>query len=499
MSTGFCHHCTTIESPVFRLRHWMSALAIASMLAVPAGAYAHTRLKSSTPSAGTHLNLVPREIRLDFSEVPELTFTTVQLLDPSGQPVRLSAPAYAVDSKRSVIVAILGGMPAGDYTVIWQAASGDSHPVRDKFKFVVAPGAAGVGMAGPIGAGILDSTAAEAARMESTAHQNPVTLPEGNGFGADSFLYVLVRWGMFAGLLLTVGAVAFRQLVLRFLRRKEDPDSPMLSDAERRAARIGHWAAGSLLAILVLRLFAQSVAMHGTMGMFDMGLVSAMLTKTLWGRGWLLQLVAIVITGYGFHRAKNATPLSSPSRHGWLFATVGVVLLAFTPGLAGHAAAAPQFPALTLFADGLHVMGGGGWLGSLTIVLFAGIPAALALPEPERGPMVAELVNAFSPIALMFAGVVVATGVFATWIHVGTIPGLWQSNYGRTLLIKLALLSVVALTGAYNWLRVKPALGQVEGALRIRRSAMVEIVVGILVLLVTAVLVATPTAMDMKM
>ena len=499
MSTHCHHHCTTIVSPMFRLRHWISALAIASTLAVPADAYAHTRLKNSTPSAGTHLNLVPREIRLDFSEVPELTFTTVQLLDPSGQPVRLGAPAYAADSKRSVVVAILGGMPAGDYTVIWQAASDDGHPVRDRFKFVVAPGAAGVGMAGPVGAGSLDSSAVEAARMERIAHQNPVTLPEGSGFGADSFLYVMVRWVMFTGLLLTIGVVAFRQLVLRFLRRKEDPDSPMLSDAEHRAARIGHWAAGSLFVFLVLRLFAQSVAMHGTVGMFDSGLVAAMLGKTLWGRGWLLQLVAITIAGFGFHRAKNAIPLSLPSRRGWIFATVGVVLLAFTPGLAGHAAAAPKFPGLVLFADGLHVIGGGGWLGSLAIVLFAGIPAALALPEPERGPMVAELVNAFSPIALMFAGVVVATGVFATWIHVGTIPGLWQTNYGRTLLIKLALLSVVALTGAYNWLRVKPALGRVEGALRVRRSAMVEIGVGILVLLVTAVLVATPTAMDMTM
>jgi putative copper export protein len=78
----------------------------------------------------------------------------------------------------------------------------------------------------------------------------------------------------------------------------------------------------------------------------------------------------------------------------------------------------------------------------------------------------------------------------------GLHPSLVANDRGKTLLIKLAVLSVVAVTGAYNWLRVKPTLGQSEGAPRIRRCALVELSVGILVLAVTAVLVATPTAMD---
>jgi putative copper export protein len=64
------------------------------------------------------------------------------------------------------------------------------------------------------------------------------------------------------------------------------------------------------------------------------------------------------------------------------------------------------------------------------------------------------------------------------------------------LLLKLAVLSPVAATGAYNWLRVRPALGGDAGAARIRRSATAELAVGALVLLATAALVATPTAME---
>jgi hypothetical protein len=39
-------------------------------------------------------------------------------------------------------------------------------------------------------------------------------------------------------------------------------------------------------------------------------------------------------------------------------------------------------------------------------------------------------------------------------------------------------------------------LGKVEGVINIRRSATIEVGVAVVVLLVTAVLVATPTAMD---
>lgn len=53
------------------------------------------------------------------------------------------------------------------------------------------------------------------------------------------------------------------------------------------------------------------------------------------------------------------------------------------------------------------------------------------------------------------------------------------------------MLSGVFGTGAYSWLRVKPALGGERAAGRVRRSATVEVAVGVLVLLVTAVLVAT--------
>lgn len=108
------------------------------------------------------------------------------------------------------------------------------------------------------------------------------------------------------------------------------------------------------------------------------------------------------------------------------------------------------------------------------------------------------LVNAFSPTALLFAGLTAITGVFAAWLHVGSVTALWQTRYGQILLLKLAALSLTAAIGFYNWRRVQPILpdGPV-GTRRLRRAAAAEITVGVVVILITAVLVATPSGMEM--
>ena len=474
--------------------------AVLFVLAAPGIALAHAMLKRSFPASGEHLAVVPREIRLDFTEAPELGVSRIELRTADGRPVTLAPLATASDSRRSLVAAIPGALVAGTYTVIWTVAGTDGHPSRGRFAFTIAPGATapaagGAGTAGEGGA----ATTATGHPTPPAAHHDVVSMPgDGGGFGAESPAYVAVRWLLFLGLLVVIGAVAFRYAVLGFLARRErsregrkhHAESSLLAGARDRAAALGLAACGVLAIAVVLRLIAQSYAMHGAADAWNPELVGTMISGTLWGWGWSLQLAGLVVAAAGFVTARRN------ARAGWPVAALGTVMLAFTPALSGHAASAPGLPTLAILADGLHVLGAGGWLGSLVMLLAAGIPAALRLKAAERGPAVADFVNAFSPTALVFAGLVAATGVFAAWLHLGTVAALWQSGYGRTLLLKLGILSVVAGTGAYNWLRVRPALGDIEGATRIRRSSTVELAVGAVVLLVTAVLVATPTALD---
>jgi copper transport protein len=468
-------------------------LAAALSLLGPTVAFAHPRFERSEPAAGAHLDRVPIELRLVFSAAIERAFTRLQLLGPDSTEVQLGE--IGLDSARIVTTAIRGVLRAGTYSVVWQVAGADGHPIRGRYTFTIAPGAGGVADAPPdeppgrepAGA-ITDSGQPPA----PGAHHAPTSFPEGAGFDAGSPLYVAIRWVSFTALLVVIGAVAFKSVVLELLARRDvDGSHRLLAERARpRAAALGLAGAIVLGVAALARLLAQSYAMHGAEQALDGSLIAAMLANTIWGWGWLLQGVGVLIAIAGFALARRG------SGAGWAAAALGAMLLAFTPALSGHAAAVPRVTGLAIVLDGLHVIGAAGWLGSLLFVVAVGVPAALRLEQVERGPSVAALVNAFSPTALLFAGVTAGTGLVAAWMHLGSVPALWETPYGRTLLIKLAVLSIVAGTGAYNWRRVRPALGDVAGAVRIRRSATAELAVGVLVLAVTAVLVATPTGVE---
>lgn len=460
-------------------------LALILFCVAPATAHAHGSLKSATPAANEQMTVVPRELRLVFTEAPALAFSRLELLGPSGAAVALSPLRIAADSRRALVSDVRGALTAGTYTVVWQIAGDDGHPVRGRYTFTIADGAQ------PAAATQSSVPFTPSAVPQREIHHDPASMPQGATFGAESPAYVAIRAVLYLGLLMAIGAVAFEGPVLRLLKRRRGEDnSAMLASARHGAARIG--MLGTLLVgvAALLRLGAQSYAMHPPGATFDPPLVRAMLTDTMWGKGWLLQVIGTLVAAGGFRSAIRGSG-------GWGMAGLGVCALAVTPALSGHAAATPQRTELAVIADTLHVIGAGGWLGSLLVVLAAGLPAAMRLPDDERGGAVADLFNAFSPTALFFAGLVASTGVYAAWLHMNALSALWQSGYGRTLLLKLAVLSVVAGTGAFNWRRVKPTLGTSTGTARLAISARTELLVGAVVLVITAALVATPTPMDM--
>lgn len=458
------------------------AVALSLFLVLPGTAFAHASLKSAAPAAGAQLVTIPRELRLVFSEAPALVFSTLELIDPAGGRVALGALGTAADSRRALVAAIIGQMGAGTYTVVWQIAGDDGHPIRGRYTFTIASGAVVAPSGAPLGTA---SAGTGVAGVPAAAAADGMSRPADMTFEAESPAYVVIRAVLFIGLLATIGVIAFQGVVLALLRTTGVDHAMLIAAATTQAARVGIAGALLVLAAAVARLLAQSYAMHGPQQIFNTQFIRLMLTSTVWGWGWLMQSAAACVAVGGFWWA---TRRPAP---GWWVARIGVGILAFTPALSGHAAAAPELTTLAIAADGLHVIGAGGWLGSLLLVILVGVPLAVRLSDGERGKTAADLFNAFSPAALTFGAIAGVTGVFAGWLHLGSVPALWQSAYGQTLLVKLALLSILALIGANNWLRIKPTLGTDQSVPRMRRSAVAEIAVGGIIVVVTAVLVAT--------
>lgn len=456
-------------------------LAVMAILGTAHDASAHGALKSSAPAADAHIERVPTEIRLTFNENVEQAFTRITLLGPDGRPVALTSVTVPADSPRVAFAAITGTLLPGIHTVQWQFAGRDGHPVRGNFSFTLVPGA----RVDPVVSG----TAIPVTPDTATPHHSPTSMPDSpvaGTFDAGSPAFAAIRWFTFLAVFGIIGAVAFRYAVAgRMSRQGSAGGLAVLEPALGRAAAMGLAAATLLVVVAIIRLYAQSVAMHGFADALDLPAVTSMVTGTSWGRGWLLQMLGAFIAGAGFLAIRRARFT------GWIVVAVAALIIAVSLALSGHAAASPRWPALAIAADTLHVIGAAGWLGSLFFVVFAGITSARRLSESDRAPAVAELVNAFSPTALVFASLAAMTGVFAAWLHLDHLSALWTSDYGRTLLIKLVILSLVFGTGTYNWKRVRPALGNDAGTGRIQRSAGVELVVAALVLAVTSVLVAT--------
>lgn len=305
-------------------------------------------------------------------------------------------------------------------------------------------------------------------------------------FGVESPAFVAIRAVLSGSTIGLLGALALRWAVLvRYL----GPDVGELRSAVD--ARLPRWIAGlGLVAITatLARLIAQHAAVFGTGEGLTSASLATLLFRSNWGQSWWLAFTAAVAVAFIAHRLRRPTDVS------WLMAATAILLFAASQPLSGHPAAAST-PSLAVATQLLHLLAAGGWVGSLAMLTLVAIPAAQRLEATATGSpdaRVAGLVRAFSPTALAFAALLGITGVLTAWGNLGGLAPLWQSAYGRTLLLKLGFLSVAVATGAYNWRRVLPALGQPIASARLRRSSWLELAAALLVVVVTAVLVASP-------
>ena len=270
----------------------------------------------------------------------------------------------------------------------------------------------------------------------------------------------------FLAVFLPVGAVGFRYSSLRRGLAEQDG---VYRDAARRAAWIGF--AGTVIGagFLMRALPALAARRHVT--------VSALVTGNLQPG---LQVLLLALAMVGFLAASRRVAI------GWPLAAAGVVLGQLRGILGGQ---------WLRLVNPLHVLFGGLWIGSLFVLVVAGIAAVLRDEPagPRRGAIVADMVNGFSPLALVASGFLVLFGVITAWQHLRVLNALWTTPYGYALIAKLCVVLVVFTLGAWNWRRRRPALGSEDGAHAIRRSATAELAAAAVVLACTAVLVSLPS------
>jgi hypothetical protein len=151
----------------------------------------------------------------------------------------------------------------------------------------------------------------------------------------------------------------------------------------------------------------------------------------------------------------------------------------------GHAAAAS--PAwLQVGLQWVHFLAVGVWIGGLALVL------AFVRAHREHGPPV-DTVRRYSRLAGWALLVVIATGVLRAANELGGF-GWWlrafDTDYGTTLVVKIAVVAGIIGLGAWNRYRSIPRLDERPGLLR--RLMTIEVVGAVGVFALTGVLTSLP-------
>jgi putative copper resistance protein D len=195
-------------------------------------------------------------------------------------------------------------------------------------------------------------------------------------------------------------------------------------------------------------LVGRAVEMSGLPLPDVLPLLPTILFHTHYGRVWLLRPLAL--TGLWARWCLGRRHRQSRLIPALMFAMGALV--AMTRSASGHAAdwGDPSFAELM---DWLHIMASALWGGGLITLCAVMLPRVVKLPQRRR--LTAEIARQFSILAGVALAGVLLTGLYNAWLQMGSISAIWQTPYGRTLLVKLLLvLPLLALGGLNHYSRV---------------------------------------------
>jgi methionine-rich copper-binding protein CopC len=118
------------------IKPFLAVITFALASAVTSSAFAHAKLQSSDPQAGSTLDAAPKQVRLKFNDALEPAFSKIKLTGPQNNGIAVTATT--VDkSDPTVMSAPLPPLSAGEYHIQWSTMTHDGHKVKGEVTFKV--------------------------------------------------------------------------------------------------------------------------------------------------------------------------------------------------------------------------------------------------------------------------------------------------------------------------------------------------------------------------
>jgi copper resistance protein D len=243
----------------------------------------------------------------------------------------------------------------------------------------------------------------------------------------------------------------------------------LIASAERLRVR------NIVVGLSMLAVFAgaaQIMVSAGSMSGDAAGMLDGSLIRMVWhsgaGRANAIRDIGLMLTVQG----------AWLDRRSWL-AFFGAAMAATSFVWTGHARSLnPNVLPILLLS--VHLLGVAFWLGALAPLLVVAGNSDLK--------RIAATAARFGVVAVFVVGALMAAGIGLLWMLLGDFTELWLSAYGRYVTLKLAFVACLLCLAAFNKLRLTPRLmaNDTKAARALRASVRLELLLGILILAVTA-------------
>lgn len=395
--------------------------AAAAMLAVAApSAWGHAAFAGASPAPGARVESSPARIVLRFSEPLERKLTEVSVARVGGDHVGTRQERA---DRREVVLIPDAPLPRGAYSVRWHSvATGDGHPLEGSYGFGVRVAAAG----------------------GQSVEQSP--------FAGAGWARALARGALYAVLLSFAGALLAGSLVGGGPRRRGG-SSWLAPEALGRDEAISH--------DLIEGVRLRQRRLLGDLGLFATALaavVAVLDAADAAGSATPGGLRDFLLGGFsGFARiavvAAAGLAAMLAARRPRAAAVAAAYALGFVAA-SGHAnSASPR--ALALAVDWVHLLAAAAWLGAAAFLVLAWGPALRESGRAARSAVARHVLPAYGRLALPAFLVVTATGTVSVLIELGSLRAFVESDYGIALLVKIALVGVIAAIAFFQVTRLR--------------------------------------------
>ena len=413
-------------------------------------AYGHPFLLDSEPSQGQNAAVGTTQIITHYSEAVEINFSELKIYDSNGNQVDNRDTAYY--NAESSLVITTSPLEDGVYTIASKVLSKvDGHLVHAAIIF-------GVG-----------DVQIDASLLESQEQSETTFIPESIARFPGLVGQTIVLGGIIASIVIwSTGQTRFKEQIA-------------LIETSFKAKF------SKVIGFGIIAVFASNFIMLGVQT-WRLETSPLDVIQTTFGHTWLTRMIlTIILIGIWFWiERKNQVSIKTQ-----LPMLVFALALIATTTMMGHGASTEMVPPIIL--DYVHNLLSSIWIGGVIFLGFVVLPSITKLDGTVRDKITISLIPRFSAMIIISLGILIITGPTLLWFLDSNVSSLTDSTYGKLIMLKIAIASVMIAFGGFYQIRfiqqAKKDLKSTSVFKKLKRPLRFEAGLGIALLAVVALLV----------